>query len=151
MTDNTQRTSKENLHDVTQADHIVDMHEMVVDNNKASEDLFAGLDRISGYNRLLPTVKGQPEDACRVCGLSPESLKEAIQSLIRNEKLKLLAEVRERVIGEGFKPSGFDERYSRQEGDNGHITHYETKKDAETINQHQEYQRTELTKLEAEL
>ena len=74
-----------------------------------------------------------------------------VRKLIRTEKLKLLAEVRERVVGESFKPSGFDERHSRQEGDNGHITHYETKKDAETINQHQEYQRTELTKLEAEL
>jgi len=79
------------------------------------------------------------------------NFKQAIQAIIRTEKLKLLAEVRERVIGESFKPSGFDERYSRQEGDNGHITHYETKKDADTINQHQEYQRTELTKLEAEL
>ena len=76
-------------------------------------------------------------------------LKQVIQSAIRTEKLKLLAEVRERVVGESFKPSGFG--YSRQEGDNGHITHYETKKDAKTINQHQEYQRTELTKLEAEL
>ncbi len=83
--------------------------------------------------------------------LSPNDAKAAINALIRTEKLKLLAEVRERVVGESFKPSGFDERYSRQEGDNGHITHYETKKDADTINQHQEYQRTELTKLEAEL
>ena len=77
--------------------------------------------------------------------------KEEVLNLIRTEKLKLLAEVRERVVGEDFEPSGFDERYSRQEGDNGHITHYETKNDAEAINEHQEYQRTELTKLEAEL
>ena len=68
--------------------------------NRASEELIAGLSKISEYNRLLPTVKGQLEDACNVCGLSPDSLKQAIQSAIRTEKLKLLAEVRERVVGE---------------------------------------------------
>lgn len=157
MTDNTQRTSKENLHDVTQADHIVDMHEMVVDNNKASEDEltveqildgFGLFSRWYGFDEALGT-KGRHTSSTPTEAI--DKAKEAIEGLIRTEKLKLLAEARERVIGEGFKPSGFDERYSRQEGDNGHITHYETKKDAETINQHQEYQRNELTKLEAEL
>ena len=101
--------------------------------NQASEDLFAGLDKISGYNRLLPTVKGQPEDACNVCGLSPESLKEAIQSLIRTEKLKLLAEVRERVVGEDLPLNTTPDTGQR------------------IYNKVKANERTTLTKLEAEL
>jgi len=62
-----------------------------------------------------------------------------IDSLIRTEKLKLLAEVRERVIGEDLPPdvatdSGIG--YSRQQF---------------AINMGKAGQRTKLTKLEAEL
>ena len=118
----------------------------MTDTNQASEALKQKLSdtKTFNYNVYFGVDGGD-------YAISFDEALDEIVSIIRTEKLKLLAEVRERVIGESFKPSGFDERYSRQEGDNGHITHYETKKDADTINQHQEYQRTELTKLEAEL
>lgn len=51
-----------------------------MNSRKKLEDIFDGLDRISEYNRLLPTIKGQPDDSCRVCGLSPQNLKEAIEA-----------------------------------------------------------------------
>ena len=65
--------------------------------------------------------------------------KEELLALIRTEKLKLLAEVRERVIGENLPPdvatdSGIG--YSRQQF---------------AINMGKAGQRKELTKLEAEL
>ena len=126
----------------------------MTDTNQASEEVRTKLALILGYERQ----EQHSSEKTRWYDLdeygNPIEVTKKVDKvidLLRTEKLKLLAEVRERVVGEDFEPPGFDERYSRQEGDNGHITHYETKKDAETINQHQEYQRTELAKLEAEL
>ena len=79
--------------DNTQPNHIVDMHEMVTDTNQASED------------GLLAQI-------CKIFNVFPEELEynlpggigtdkaNELLTLIRTEKLKLLAEVRERVIGE---------------------------------------------------
>lgn len=83
--------------------------------------------------------------------------KQAIQSLIRTEKLKLLAEVRERVVGEDEKlvipdyPKTDEEGeplYSKRAAKEGRkqvTARYHTRKELRND------QRTELTKLEAEL
>ena len=80
-----------------------------------------------------------------------------LQQLIRTEKLKLLAEVRERVVGEDEKlvipdyPSTDDEGeplYSKRAAKEGRkqvTARYHTRKELRND------QRTELTKLEAEL
>ena len=81
-------------------------------------------------------ISGEPREK-----LHPETDQFVMRliDLIRNEKLKLLAEVRERVVGEDLPPdvatdSGIG--YSRQQF---------------AINMGKAGQRTELTKLEAEL
>ncbi len=84
-------------------------------------------------------------------------LKQAVQSAIRSEKLKLLAEVRVRVVGEDEKlvipdyPKTDDEGeplYSKRAAKEGRkqvTARYHTRKELRND------QRTELTKLEAEL
>ena len=83
--------------------------------------------------------------------------KAKIESIIRTEKLKLLAEVRERVVGEDEKlvipdyPKTDDEGeplYSKRAAKEGRkqvTARYHTRKELRND------QRTELTKLEAEL
>ena len=102
------------------------------DTNQASEDelkqYFATLFYDDNYEYML----SKPE-------LFDVGAIDAAVDLIRTEKLKLLAEVRERVIGEDLPPdvatdSGIG--YSRQQF---------------AINMGKAGQRTELTKLEAEL
>ena len=72
-----------------QPDHTEDVLEMVADTNQASEDELR--------NEILTEFK-------QVYKLAPtdytENCTNVVMSIIRTEKLKLLAEVRERVIGE---------------------------------------------------
>ena len=106
------------------------------DTNQASEDgLTYGVDRgiPGGYSTTLSIKKG----STLFTFTGDEAV--AIIDVIRTEKLKLLAEVRERVIGEYLPPdvatdSGLD--YSFQQL---------------AINMGKAGQRTKLTKLEAEL
>ena len=61
------------------------------------------LDKALGYMTMVwdeSSVFGQPPDYSHIYLTGKQEAKTAIQNLIRNEKLKLLAEVRERVVGE---------------------------------------------------
>ena len=136
------------------------------DTNQASEDeLRESIDAlleqvihigyVQGYNQLAQMAGVAPYN--HIQPLEPEEAKTATQSLIRNEKLKLLAEVRERVIGEDEKlvipdyPKTDDEGeplYSKRAAKEGRkqvTARYHTRKELRND------QRTELTKLEAEL
>ena len=110
--------------DDTQTDHIVDMHEMVTDTNQASED--EQIDDVL-TNAIDYYISGN--------GVQPEAISR-VKSLIRTEKLKLLAEVRERVVGE-------DE------------PHYDSDRTTQNAQRQRNLLRAEqlaeLTKLEAEL
>ena len=100
--------------------------------NQASEDeLTKIIDRVYlfGMNGGLGYGKFYNE-------LSPNDAKAAIQAIIRTEKLKLLDEVRERVVD---KPTG------------NHNADSLLERDVLIYNQATAYLRTELTKLEAEL
>ena len=68
------------------------------DTNQASED---ELDTVLKQHREW--MRGIRTD--RLIGTSHAETKAAIQSIIRTEKLKLLAEVRERVVGEDDEQS----------------------------------------------
>ena len=100
----------------------------MTDTNQASED---GL-RAAVLTEFKQVHKLAPDDYTENCT-------NVVMSIIRTEKLKLLAEVRERVVGEDLPPdvatdSGIG--YSRQQF---------------AINMGKAGQRKELTKLEAEL
>ena len=116
------------------------------DTNQASEDelerklmdLFA---RVAEFGRVFLTSATKEEfaESIRAGALDHQEAAHEAMKLIRTEKLKLLAEVRERVIGEDLPPdvatdSGIG--YSRQQF---------------AINMGKAGQRTKLTKLEAEL
>lgn len=75
------------------------------------------------------------------CRAIPSEIQLNIESLIRTEKLKLLAEVRERVVGEDLS--------HRSLGTKLRGVIYNTQIDS--VNILKEEQREELTKLEAEL
>ena len=110
--------------DNTQADHIVDMHEMVADTNQASEDELMGELRLLYVRRISSNLS-----------LAEYMLetRQLIQKLIRTEKLKLLAEVRERVVGEDLPLNTTPDTGQR------------------IYNKVKANERTALTKLEAEL
>ena len=99
------------------------------DTNQASEDELR--------NEILTEFK-------QVHKLAPadytENCTNVVMSIIRIEKLKLLAEVRERVVGEDEKPSGFSANKN-------------SKKNLRPMykNQLRAEQRIALTKMEAEL
>ena len=99
------------------------------DTNQASED---ELDTVLKQHREW--MRGIRTD--HLIGTSHAETKAAIQDLIRTEKLKLLAEVRERVVGEDKKPTG---------SMTGLITTDTAR------NELRAEMRNELTKLEAEL
>jgi len=117
--------------------------------NQASEDELREqlADKLEWYSRYRE--RGQDDDMDRAF--------DGILALIRHEKLKLLAEVRERVVGEDEKlvipdyPSTDDEGeplYSKRAAKEGRkqvTARYHTRKELRND------QRTELTKLEAEL
>ena len=100
----------------------------MTDTNQASENKL----RTEVLTEFKQVHKLAPDDYTENCT-------NVVMSIIRTEKLKLLAEVRERVIGEDLPPdvatdSGIG--YSRQQF---------------AINMGKAGQRAELTKLEAEL
>ena len=82
------------------------------DTNQASEvkrnslnksDIDVKLDKALGYMTMVwdeSGVFGQPPDYSHIYLTGKQEAKTAINALIRTEKLKLLAEVRERVVGE---------------------------------------------------
>ena len=104
----------------TQPDHIVDVHEMVTDTNQASEaELKDRLTKLISQDGWVDTHE-----------VDVEGQVAAIQSIIRTEKLKLLAEVREEAFSGGLS----------FELDDGQIV-IEVETDLQSI----------ITKLEAEL
>ena len=104
------------------------------DTNQASEEelelivarISAG---IGGFGKLT--------SGTRYDGISEEAGIELLKAYIRTEKLKLLAEVRERVIGEDEDTRKWEDPIDRQV--------------ASECNQLRAEQRARLTKLEAEL
>lgn len=106
------------------------------DTNQASEEtideIFEGLAR---YNCNAFTQDTLPNE------IPPYAAKERVIALIRTEKLKLLAEVRERVVGEDKPLQGKYRASGLMSYDM--TNHYENSLRAE--------QRAVLTKLEAEL
>ena len=119
--------------------------------NQASED------EIRDLLRIIDIESGDEPYSYWIDDNSIEKATAAIQAYIRTEKLKLLAEVRERVVGEDEKlvipdyPKTDDEGeplYSKRAAKEGRkqvTARYHTRKELRND------QRTELTKLEAEL
>ena len=121
--------------DTNQPDHIVDMHEMVTDTNQVSEDkLRESIDTLLERWRNILTYKGDGNGD----EYYQSDVTDDIQEIIRTEKLKLLAEVRERVVCE------YETEYSNLDGDAGYWEKHGR-------NGMREKQIAELTKLEAEL
>ena len=109
----------------------------MTDTNQASEDIRNHISRNicheaygSEYEELTSIAKWTHDT------LVDEIIMPAIKALIRTEKLKLLAEVRERVVD---KPTG------------NHNADSLLERDVLIYNQATAYLRTKLTKLEAEL
>ena len=95
--------------------------------------------RNKGFNDRCQQEKYADIDNQFIFALSVDQALKELEALVRHEKLKLLAEVRERVIGEDLPPdvatdSGIG--YSRQQF---------------AINMGKAGQRTKLTQMEAEL
>ena len=109
------------------------------DTNQASEDeLKERIGNLHAYNFDGDDVTVK----VMVDGGILESIAEFVEALIRTEKLKLLAEVRERVIGEDVELNSFD------------IPAYEEEFVITSVTQQNHLradQRIELDKLEAEL
>ena len=72
--------------DTNQPDHNEEVLEMVTDTNQASEDI---VDSILSTLGIVDRKSGNRPDQIQV-----------VKQIIRTEKLKLLAEVRERVVGD---------------------------------------------------
>ena len=77
-------------------------------------------------------------------GIRPEEAKQAIKSIIRTEKLKLLAEVRERVVGE-------NQHSEHKEWDCPCGATHSFTEEWHATNRLRDEQRTALAKLEADL
>lgn len=112
------------------------------DTNQASEDelmrqLGFRYEPSEGGYYIHKFVKNQENPSSLNSVLVPEVARQ-IQALIRTEKLKLLAEVRERVVGE------YETEYSNLDGDAGYWEKHGR-------NGMREKQIANLTKLEAEL
>ena len=112
--------------------------------NQASEDELKAIDKIIRFNCPIgcdgngsyPEMSADGEweqGQCQWCFEYGMPARDAIQSLIRTEKLKLLAEIRERVVGEDLPLNTTP--------DTGQRIYNKVKAD----------ERAELTKLEAEL
>ena len=106
------------------------------DTNQASEDEL----RDELYDLAFLTG-ADSETGERTLAFIASELAEYVQATIRTEKLKLLAEVRERVVGE-------DELYATDEAGWGELASNREKMHANKVKSEQ---RVELTKLEAEL
>ena len=105
------------------------------DTNQASKD------GIRDLLRIIDIESGDEPDSYWIDESSIEKATAAIQELIRTEKLKLLAEVRERVVGEDKPLQGKYRASGLMSYDM--TNHYENSLRAE--------QRAALNKLEAEL
>ena len=118
------------------------------DTNQASEDELRRY-HLSGCAKY-ETLRGIYPNDRRLTG-SPCSC--GIETLIRTEKLKLLAEVRERVIGENNSEDSkrFDSDTGACDGCDWFIEDGSDVCPCVLKNRLREVQRTELTKLEAEL
>lgn len=85
--------------DTNQPNHIVDMHEMVTDTNQAGEDELAK--QIESITQAMFVTLSEWQAGVPIDWHSAKAKGRAdLLDLIRTEKLKLLAEVRERVVGE---------------------------------------------------
>lgn len=98
----------------------------MTDTNQASEDKL----RAEILTEFKQVYKLAPDDYTDNCT-------NVVMSIIRTEKLKLLAEVRERVVGDNFK------NWGELDTDEQAIQ--------DCLNRLKDDQRTALTKLEAEL
>ena len=107
------------------------------DTNQASED------EIRDLLRIIDIESGDEPDSYWIDDNSIEKATAAIQAYIRNEKLKLLAEVRERVVGRN--------QSLPKRGDFDPDIHVEVIHRVEGRNALRAEQLKSLTKLEAEL
>ena len=110
--------------------------------NQASEDepTKSKVDWSTPYDEwLIPTLNRFRYGGAIECRAIPSQIQLNIESIIRTEKLKLLAEVRERVVGE--------DETDDLTAENTKPVHYEWA----FRNPLRAEQRIELTKLEAEL
>lgn len=105
------------------------------DTNQASED---SLRYVLRHTKVTAYAAGKPYVVNLATVIQKEDI-DAIQALIRTEKLKLLAEVRERVVGESEFPTEREEWHGEE--------------DAKIIGRDElrDEQLIELAKLEAEL
>lgn len=120
-----------------------------IDTNQASEDELKAIDKIIRFNCPIgcdgngsyPEMSADGEweqGQCQWCFEYGMPARDAIQSLIRTEKLKLLAEARERVVG---KDDTLSSDYTYSKGVEIRLARNSLRAE----------QRIELTKLEAEL
>ena len=115
---------------INQPDHIAHVRNMVADTNQASEDELRQSLATLFYDDSYEYMLSRPD-------LFDVGAIDAAVDLIRTEKLKLLAEVRERVVGEDEDTQKWEDPIDRQVADE--------------CNQLRAEMRTILTKLEAEL
>ena len=117
------------------------------DTNQASEDELYNIIRTLAYDAMESGVDNSKHGYIynAIDELLPTA-KAAIQSAIRTEKLKLLAEVRERVIGEDYDIPAEMEKVGRDFQKLDAIA-----KTGGLLNKFKADLRTKLTKLEAEL
>jgi len=109
------------------------------DTNQASEDESKKpSERKRLFDRLIFMFGWKGETRRTKANKTMKAIDQYTESLIRTEKLKLLAEVRERVVGE------YETEYSNLDGDAGYWEKHGR-------NGMREKQIAELTKLEAEL
>ena len=114
---------------------------MSTDTNQASEDklIKSKTDWSTPYDEWLKPILNRFRYGGAIeCRAIPSEIQLNIESLLRTEKLKLLAEIRERVVGE------YETEYSSLDGDAGYWEKHGR-------NGMREKQITNLTKLEAEL
>ena len=115
--------------------------------NQASEDetTKSKVDWSTPYDEwLVPTLNRFRYGGPIECRAIPSEIQLNIESLIRTEKLKLLAEVRERVVGE-------NQHSEHKEWDCPCGATHSFTEEWHATNRLREEQRVALTKLEAEL
>ena len=115
--------------------------------NQASEDKTkkSKVDWSTPYDEwLVPTLNRFRYGGPIECRAIPSEIQLNIESLIRTEKLKLLAEVRERVVGE-------NQHSEHKEWDCPCGATHSFTEEWHATNRLREEQRVALTKLEAEL
>ena len=117
--------------------------------NQASEDepIKSKVDWSTPYDEwLIPILNRFRYGGAIECRAIPSEIQLNIEAIIRTEKLKLLAEVRERVIGEDYDIPAEMEKVGRDFQKLDAIA-----KTGGLLNKFKADLRTKLTKLEAEL